>query len=47
MEVNRFLIFIVSISLLFNSYSDNWPGNRIDELEKELAGLKASGTCSN
>jgi len=47
MEVNRFLIFIISISLLFNACNDWCYKEQLDELEKEVVELKASSTCSN
>jgi len=47
MEVNRFLIFIISIGLLSNAFSDWCYKEQLDELEKEVVELKASSACSS
>jgi len=43
---NSFLTFTITIILLFNAWSDLSRSNRINDLEKEMAELKAAA-CSS
>jgi hypothetical protein len=43
---NSFLTFIITLSLLLNACSDLSRSNRINDLEKEVAELKAAACPS-
>jgi hypothetical protein len=44
-NTDSIITFVFCLSLLLNACSDFSRSNRINDLEKEVAELKAAGTC--
>jgi hypothetical protein len=45
-NTDNIIVFVFCLSLLFNACSDLSRSNRLNDLEKEVAELKANSTCS-